>query len=184
MLKLSPCLIKGIRWSGDIAKHILHLRSRRWRIFSFIPWPIWPREAGFGSLWTRGQIGSRAGLQILEKREISDPCRESKPDSSFLHTLAYYYYYYNCGHCTCKHNIEAPLSRYYCLLKAVNITYAQCVSVALVMQHWKRLYFHLLWPVRLLHVFPHYLTNGTIFGWGGEKVLNTKRVPIFSTTFV
>jgi hypothetical protein len=40
MLNLSPCLIKGIWWSGAIAKHIIHLRTRWWRIFSFIPWPF------------------------------------------------------------------------------------------------------------------------------------------------
>jgi len=27
-----------------------------------------------------------------------------------------------------------------------------------------------LWPVRLYYIFPHYLTNGTIFG-GGKKLL-------------
>jgi len=32
-----------------------------------------------------------------------------------------------------------------------------------------------LWPVRLHHIFPHYLTNGTIFG----KVLYIKRVFLF-----
>ena len=56
----------------------------------------------------------------------------------YYYCCCYYYYYYNyyyyCGHCTCKHNIEAPLPRYYCRLKAVNITYAQCVSVALIVQ--------------------------------------------------
>ena len=36
-------------------------------------------------------------------------------------------------------------------------------------------YCHLC-PVRLYHIFPHYLTNRTIFG---KKLLNTKRVLIF-----
>jgi hypothetical protein len=36
------------------------------------------------------------------------------------------------------------------------------------------LYFHLLWPVRLLHVFPHYLINGTIFGKGEGGVIEHK----------
>jgi len=36
-------------------------------------------------------------------------------------------------------------------------------------------------PLRLYHVFTHYLVNGTIFG---IKLLNTKCVLIFYTTFV
>jgi hypothetical protein len=38
-----------------------------------------------------------------------------------------------------------------------------------------------LWPVRLYHIFPHYLINGTIFV---KKLPNKKCVLIFSTTFV
>jgi hypothetical protein len=38
------------------------------------------------------------------------------------------------------------------------------------------LYCH-LWPVRLYHIFPHYLTNGTIFG---KKLLDIKCVFCFS----
>jgi hypothetical protein len=34
-----------------------------------------------------------------------------------------------------------------------------------------------LWPVRMHHIFPHYLTNGTIFG---EKLFNTKYAFWFS----
>jgi hypothetical protein len=40
------------------------------------------------------------------------------------------------------------------------------------------LYRH-LWPVWLYHIFPHYLTNGTIFG-GKEKLFNLKCVFWFS----
>jgi hypothetical protein len=39
-----------------------------------------------------------------------------------------------------------------------------------------------LWPAALYRNFPHYLINGTIFG--KRKLLNTKCVLIFSTTFV
>jgi hypothetical protein len=42
------------------------------------------------------------------------------------------------------------------------------------------LYCH-LWPVWLYHIFPHYLTNGTIFV---INFLNIKRGVILSTTFV
>jgi hypothetical protein len=41
-------------------------------------------------------------------------------------------------------------------------------------------YYH-LWPAPLYNIFPHYLTNGTIFE---KKLLNTKCVWIFCTTFV
>ena len=43
------------------------------------------------------------------------------------------------------------------------------------------LYCH-LWPVRLYHIFPHYLINRTIFG--EKNLINIKCVLIFSTTYV
>jgi hypothetical protein len=39
------------------------------------------------------------------------------------------------------------------------------------------LHVYYLWPVRLYHVFPHYLINGTIFG---KKLLNIKCAIWFS----
>jgi len=47
----------------------------------------------------------------------------------------------------------------------MNITYSECVSVALVIQHERAcavLYCH-LWPFRPCHVSPHYHTNCTIY---------------------
>ena len=47
------------------------------------------------------------------------------------------------------------------------------------------LYCH-LWQVWVYHVFPHYFTNGTIFGeggWGGEVIKHKIRILIFSITF-
>jgi hypothetical protein len=39
-----------------------------------------------------------------------------------------------------------------------------------------------LWPLRFFYIFPHYLINGTMFEV--KKLLETKCVLIFSTTFV
>jgi hypothetical protein len=50
--------------------------------------------------------------------------------------------------------------------KVLRITYSECVSVILGIQHATRmlvLYCH-MWPVQLHNILPHYLTNGTIFG--------------------
>jgi hypothetical protein len=56
-------------------------------------------------------------------------------------------------------------SRNHCFLgKAVSITYSECGSVALVIQHAKRMR-RLMSSVACLAqpYFPHYLINGTIF---------------------
>jgi hypothetical protein len=56
------------------------------------------------------------------------------------------------------------------------------VSVALVIQHVRRMRRIILLSVSCLAlpVFPHYFTNGTIFGGGGAGgVLNIKRVFLF-----
>ena len=60
-----------------------------------------------------------------------------------------------------------------------NITYSECVSVALVIQHAMRMR-HIvhLRPASFYNIFfPHYLINDAIFG---EKLLNTKCVFGFS----
>ena len=37
-----------------------------------------------------------------------------------------------------------------------------------------------LWPVRLYHIFPHYLINGTTHFWQKKKFLSIKCVLILS----
>jgi hypothetical protein len=66
----------------------------------------------------------------------------------------------------------------------MSITYSECVFLALVIQHAKRMRRIMLYlsPVRLYHIFPHYLTNGTI----SEKKVTERKMCglIFCTTFV
>jgi hypothetical protein len=63
-----------------------------------------------------------------------------------------------------KRNIQT-LSHNHCSHgKAISVTYSECVSVALVIQQDScAIFYSRLWPVWLCRVFPHYLTNGTIF---------------------
>jgi hypothetical protein len=76
-----------------------------------------------------------------------------------------------------QHNIQARSRNHWCRWKSISITYFECVSVALVIQHAKRMRRIIMWPVRFYHIFPHYLLNGTIFG---ETLLNIKHVLWFS----
>jgi hypothetical protein len=65
-----------------------------------------------------------------------------------------------------QRNIEVRSRNHCCRGKAINITYFECVSVALVIQHASAcavFYCH-LWPVWLYHTFTDYLIKGTIFG--------------------
>jgi len=57
--------------------------------------------------------------------------------------------------------------------KGISITYTECVSVASVIQCAQRIFSAQLYIVWLFHIFPHYLTNGTIFE---KKLLKTKCV--------
>jgi hypothetical protein len=63
------------------------------------------------------------------------------------------------------------------LENSTRITYSECASVTLVMQHAVRMRCMVMCGVSDSHIFPHYLINGTIF----EKKVYCV---IFSTTFV
>jgi hypothetical protein len=81
---------------------------------------------------------------------------------------------------TNKRKIEARSRNHCCRLKAIGITYSECVSVVLVIQHALRMRRIILSSVScpaLQHVFPHYLINGTVLE---KKLLNTKCVFWFS----
>ena len=56
--------------------------------------------------------------------------------------------------CTCKHDIEARPRKHYCRGKAVNITYSECIFVALGIQHEKRMRRIILSSLAL----PHFTT--------------------------
>ena len=61
-------------------------------------------------------------------------------------------------------NTEAYLHAYFCWWKAISITYYECVSAALVIQHAMGMHCITLPYVWLYHIFPHYLINSTSFG--------------------
>ena len=61
------------------------------------------------------------------------------------------------------------------------ITYPDCVSVALVNMHAKRMRHIVMWPAPLYHIFPHYLINSAIFG---KKVIEHKMCFGFLYNFV
>jgi hypothetical protein len=83
-----------------------------------------------------------------------------------------------------RHNTKARSLSHCCSGKAISITYSECVSVVLVMQHamHMRRIILLLVPGWLNHVFPRYLIRDTIFG---KNVTEHKMcVLIFSANFV
>jgi hypothetical protein len=64
----------------------------------------------------------------------------------------------------CKHNAEAFSLNHCCHEKAISIRDSEFVfSLNYLACNAHVLYCH-LWPVWLYHSFPHYLTNGMIFG--------------------
>jgi hypothetical protein len=83
-----------------------------------------------------------------------------------------------------KRNIEALSRNHCCRGKAISITYSECVFVALVIQHAKRMSRIILSSVVCLAV-PYFSTLSHKRYDFREKVIeHQKRVLIFSTTFV
>jgi hypothetical protein len=76
--------------------------------------------------------------------------------------------------CTYKCKIEACLLNYYRHEKTVSITYSECVSVALVIQHAKRMRRVILSSVACLSV-PYFFTlSHKRNDFRGEKVIERK----------
>jgi len=69
-----------------------------------------------------------------------------------------------------KHNIEALLHNHHCCGKAISITYSECVSIVLFIQHamYTSIVYCHLWQMEIF----------------SEKNLLKKQCVFFSTTFV
>jgi len=85
-----------------------------------------------------------------------------------------------------KHTMEARLCNHCCNGKTIYIyiyiTYSQCVSVALVIQHTIRMH-HIV--IQRYNIFPHYLIKGTIFERTViEYEMYRFSVHLFSETFL
>jgi hypothetical protein len=52
------------------------------------PVALYPREMTPDIHCVEGGVGPRAGLDVMEKRKISHPYRESNPDSSVVQAIA------------------------------------------------------------------------------------------------
>jgi len=79
-----------------------------------------------------------------------------------------------------KRYIEARSYNHCCSGKAISITYSECVCIALFIQHAFRMrHIVICKPARLYNIFPHYLTNGTVFE-RKKKLLSIKCMFRFS----
>ena len=66
-----------------------------------------------------------------------------------------------------QRNIEALFCNHFCSGKGMSITYSDCVFVALVNQHAKRIDHTVICGLSVsIKFFPHYQIKGSIFGGG------------------
>jgi hypothetical protein len=73
--------MKAYQTISGIVPFILNLHTR-WRcLVNFTPWQLYCQERVPGTHGIEGQVGPRAGLDILKKTKISCPCQEFDPVS-------------------------------------------------------------------------------------------------------
>ena len=97
-------------------------------------------------------------VQTLDRTEII-PLSQN-----FTHLMIHVYYNYD-KTMYIQRNTEVHLCNHCCSGKAVSITYSECTSVALVIQHAKSIRHIIFLPTVFCSIifFPHYLINSTIF---------------------
>jgi hypothetical protein len=76
----APCY-EHMRKSWGMDQRILNLATRSGRVTSFTSLPLCPWKGYSCNQWTTGWLSSRAGLDVLEYRQISYSCQESDLDS-------------------------------------------------------------------------------------------------------
>jgi hypothetical protein len=77
--------------SGDIAPRILDLGTRRRRVVSFTPRPLYPQGKSPWYHWIGGWVGPRAFLDTVVKRKIPSPRWESNPRTPIVQPAAQCY---------------------------------------------------------------------------------------------
>jgi hypothetical protein len=74
--------LKAYWGSGGIDPRILDLGTRRGWVVNFTPLPLYPEERAPDTHSIGDWVGSRAGLDVVVKRKIPSPRRDSDPRSS------------------------------------------------------------------------------------------------------
>jgi hypothetical protein len=95
-MKLSLCFqLSTTPWrrirSGGIIPRILNLGIRWMWVISFRPRLLYPQGKTPGTHWIRGCVGPRTVLDVMVKRKILSPCRESNPKTPIVQPVAQSY---------------------------------------------------------------------------------------------